>query len=166
MGARLRVGALAARPPMGPAATRARTLTGRFAAPASSLRRDAMLKKIAVAFGVIFVVVGVLGYVPAFVTDGRLLGLFEVNNLHNLVHLVTGIIAIVVGVSSERASRMFFRIFGVIYALVALLGIYSGNEPVLGLIANNYADVGLHAVIAVVALYLGFAMKPRTPATA
>jgi hypothetical protein len=125
-----------------------------------------MLKKIAVAFGVIFVVVGVLGYVPAFVTDGRLLGLFEVNSLHNLVHLVTGIIAIVAGVSSERTSRMFFRIFGVIYALVALLGIYSGNEPLLGLIANNYAGVGLHAVIAVVALYLGFAMKPRKPATA
>ncbi len=122
-----------------------------------------MLKKIAVAFGVIFVVAGVLGFVPAFVTDGRLLGLFEVNNLHNLVHLVTGILAIVVGVWSEGASRTFFRIFGVIYAVVAALGLYSGNEPVLGLIANNTADVVLHAVIAVVALYLGFALT-RTSA--
>lgn len=119
-----------------------------------------MLKRIAVAFGVIFVAAGVLGFVPAFVTDGRLLGLFEINNLHNLVHLVTGILAIVVGVMSERASRMFFRIFGVIYALVALLGVYSGNEPLLGLIANNTADVVLHAVIAVIALYLGFVQKP------
>jgi hypothetical protein len=122
-----------------------------------------MLKKIAVAFGVIFVVVGVLGFIPAFVTDGRLLGMFEVNSLHNLVHLVTGILAIVVGVMSERASRMFFRIFGVIYALVAALGLYSGSEPLLGLIANNTADVALHAVIAVVALYLGFALT-RTSA--
>ena len=60
---------------------------------------------------------------------------------------------------------MFFRIFGVIYALVAALGIYSGEHPMLGLIANNYADVGLHAVIAAVALYLGFAMKPSPTVT-
>jgi len=122
-----------------------------------------MLKKIAVAFGIIFVVAGVLGFIPAFVTDGRLLSLFAVNNLHNLVHLVTGILAIVVGVMSEAASRMFFRIFGVVYAFVAALGLYSGNEPVLGLIANNTADVALHALIAVVALYLGFALT-RTSA--
>jgi len=166
MGARPRVGTFAAGPPKEPAAARAQSKTGLVAAPASSPRRNAMLKKIAVAFGVIFIVVGVLGYVPAFVTDGRLLGFFEVNSLHNVVHLVTGIVAIGVGVSSERASRMFFRVFGAIYALVALLGIYSANEPLLGLVANNYADVGLHAVIAVVALYLGFAFKPRTPAPA
>ncbi len=50
-----------------------------------------------------------------------------------------------------------------IYAVVAALGLYSGNEPVLGLIANNTADVALHAAIAVVALYLGFALT-RTSA--
>ena len=117
------------------------------------------LKKIAVIFGVIFVVVGVLGFVPVVNPDGKLLGLFDVNTAHNLVHLATGIIAILVGMSSDKASRMFFQVFGVIYALVAVLGFYFGDEPLLGIVANNSADSVLHVIIAVVALYLGFGMK-------
>jgi Domain of unknown function (DUF4383) len=113
----------------------------------------------------VFVAVGALGFVPALVPDGKLLGLFEVNAMHNLVHLVTGVIAILVGINGESASQMFFRIFGVIYALVAVLGLFYGEQPLLGTIANNQADVGLHAVIAVVALYLGFALRPAKPTT-
>ena len=125
-----------------------------------------MLSKIAVIFGVVFVAVGALGFVPAAVPDGKLLGLFEVNTMHNVVHLATGLVAIFVGMNGDGASRLFFRIFGVIYALVAVLGVVYGEQPILGLVANNYADVGLHAAIAVVALYLGFAVRPATPATA
>ena len=122
------------------------------------------LKKIAVIFGVVFVAVGVLGWVPAVNPGGKLLGLFDVNTAHNLVHLVTGIIAILVGMSSDKASKMFFQVFGVIYALVAVLGFYSGDQPLLGIVSNNGADSVLHVVIAVVALYLGFGMKAETPA--
>ena len=44
-------------------------------------------------------------------------------------------------------------------------GMYYGDRPIVGLLANNYADVGLHVAIAIVALYLGFAMKAATPAS-
>jgi hypothetical protein len=54
------------------------------------------------------------------------------------------------------ASRTFFRIFGIVYALVALLGFYYGDQALLGLIANNTADTWLHVVLAVVMLFLGF----------
>ena len=122
------------------------------------------LKKIAVIFGVVFIAVGVLGWVPAVNPGGKLLGLFDVNAAHNLVHLATGIIAIIVGMSSDKASKMFFQVFGVIYALVAVLGFYSGDQPLLGIVSNNGADSVLHVVVAVVALYLGFGMKAETPA--
>ena len=122
-----------------------------------------MLKKIAIVVGIAFVAIGALGFVPALVPDGKLLGLFEVNAMHNLVHLVTGVIAILVGFNGEGASQTFFRIFGVIYALVAALGVFYGEQPLLGVIANNRADVGLHVLIAVIALYLGFALRPRKP---
>ena len=69
------------------------------------------------------------------------------------------------GLVGDRASQMFFRIFGVVYASVAALGMYYGDRPIVGLLANNYADVGLHVAIAIVALYLGFAMKAATPAS-
>ena len=117
------------------------------------------LKKIAVIFGVIFAVVGVLGFVPVVSPGGKLLGVFDVNSAHNLVHLATGIIAILVGMASDKASRTFFQVFGVIYALVAVLGFYSGDQPLLGIVSNNSADAALHVIIAVAALYLGFGMK-------
>jgi hypothetical protein len=130
------------------------------------IEEEAMsLKKIALIFGVIFVAVGALGWIPALNPGGKLLGLFDVNVAHNLVHLATGIIAIIVGMMSDKASKVFFQVFGVIYALVAVLGFYSGDQPLLGIVANNAADSVLHVVIAVVALYLGFGMKTEGPAT-
>jgi hypothetical protein len=118
-----------------------------------------------VIFGVVFVVVGALGWVPAVNPGGKLLGIFDVNPAHNFVHLATGVVAIIAGVVSEKGSRIFFQVFGVIYGLVAALGFFSGDQPLLGIVANNAADSVLHVVIAVVALYLGFGMKPAAPTT-
>jgi Domain of unknown function (DUF4383) len=84
------------------------------------------LKQIAIIFGVVFVIVGACGWVPAANPGGKLLGLFDVNPAHNFVHLATGIVAIIAGVSGEKVSRIFFQIFGVIYGLVAVLGFYYG----------------------------------------
>jgi hypothetical protein len=123
------------------------------------------LKQIAVIFGIVFVVVGALGWVPAVNPGGKLLGIFDVNPAHNFVHLATGVVAIIAGVISEKGSRIFFQVFGVIYGLVAALGFFSGDQPLLGIVANNAADSVLHVVIAVVALYLGFGMKPAAPTT-
>jgi hypothetical protein len=122
------------------------------------------LQRIALIFGIVFVIVGVLGWVPAVNPGGKLLGIFDVNAAHNVVHLATGAVAIIVGAMSEKASRVFFQVFGVIYGLVAALGFFYGDAPLLGFVANNAADSVLHVVIAVVALYLGFGMKPEAPA--
>ncbi|MBI4986399.1 MAG: DUF4383 domain-containing protein [Rhodocyclales bacterium] len=125
-----------------------------------------MIKRIAVIFGAVFVVVGVLGFVPGvtlFDPDadhGRFLGVFAVDPVHNLVHMVTGIIAIGVGITSEVASRMYFRIFGVIYAIVALLGFGFGNAALFGVMSNNLPDAILHTLIATAALFLGFGHLP------
>ena len=118
-----------------------------------------MLKKIGLAFGVIFVLVGLAGYVPALTPDGKLLGVFAVNGAHNLVHILTGVIAIAIAVASPANMAAFFKIFGVVYGLVAVLGFLAGDQPLLGIIAHNMADMWLHVVIAAVSLYLGFAMK-------
>jgi hypothetical protein len=136
-------------------------------APSQFVKEEAMtLKKIAVIFGVVFVAVGVLGWIPAISPGGKLLGLFDVNMAHNLVHVATGVLAIIAGMASESASRLFFRVFGIIYALVAALGFFYGDQPLLGIVSSNAADSVLHVVIAVVALYLGFGMKSAaTPAT-
>jgi len=65
----------------------------------------------------------------------------------------------VCGLAGTGPSRTFFRIFGIVYALVAVLGFYSGDQPILGIIANNMANVWLHVVLAVAMLFLGFGVR-------
>jgi hypothetical protein len=116
------------------------------------------MKMLATVVGIIFVLVGVLGFVPGVTENGHLLGVFHVNGAHNIVHILTGIAALIAGSMSLRASQNFFRIFGIVYGLVAVLGfITGGDEALLGLIANNHADNWLHAAIAAGSLLVGFA---------
>src|SRR4051794_27829593 len=116
-----------------------------------------MLKRIAVAFGVVFLLVGFLGFVPAVTRDEHLLGIFHVNPAHNGVHLLTGAVAIACGLTGAHASQSFFRFFGAVYGLVAILGFVMGDRPIFGIISNNMADAWLHTAIAAVSLFLGFA---------
>lgn len=124
-----------------------------------------MLKTYALWFGIVFLVIGVLGFFPPVAPNGLLFGIFQVGVLHNIVHLLSGGVALAVAASGERASRMYFQIFGAIYAVVALLGFIYGDAPLLGIMAHNWADVWLHVVIAVVALYLGFGYRRPTGRT-
>jgi hypothetical protein len=130
------------------------------------LQEAHLLKNIAIAFGIVFIIVGILGFVPAVTTNGLLFGYFEVNPAHNVVHLSTGVVALIVAFISEKATQLFFQIFGVIYALVALAGFFTGNQPLLGVVAINTADNWLHVLIAIVALYLGFGMRAAEPTAA
>ena len=106
-------------------------------------------------FGIVLLVVGILGFVPGITSNGMLLGIFEVSPLHNVIHLLTGIIALVVAKKGESAVRTFFKVFGVVYLLVLIIGVVQGNT-VLGLFGVNMADHLLHLVIAVLALWYGF----------
>ena len=124
-----------------------------------------MLQKIAYVFGGVFLLVGILGFVPAVTQDQHLLGIFHVNQAHNMVHIVTGLGAIACGLASAYASRLFFRIFGVVYGLVAILGFVMGDRPLLGIISNNLADAWLHTAIAAVSLFIGFAVRDTATAS-
>jgi hypothetical protein len=85
---------------------------------------------------------------------------FAVNGAHNIVHILTGVIAIAIALASPANMAMFFKIFGVVYALVAVLGFFAGDQPLLGVIAHNTADMWLHIVIAAASLWLGFRPVP------
>lgn len=114
-----------------------------------------MLKKLAMLFGVVFVAVGLLGFVPG-VTDDKdmLLGIFQVDGLHNVIHLLSGLAALL-ATKSEDMAQMYFRLFGAVYALVAVVGFVQG-DTVLGLLDVNMADNLLHTALAVALLGVGF----------
>jgi hypothetical protein len=119
-----------------------------------------MVKAAAILFGLVFLLIGILGFVPAVTpSNGMLLGIFHVNTAHNIVHLASGIVFLLCGMAGAGPSQTFFRIFGIVYALVALLGFFYGDNALLGIVANNTADTWLHVVLAVVMLFLGFGVS-------
>lgn len=125
-----------------------------------------MFKKLATLFGIVFVVVGILGFIPALspMHGGGmryLLGLFMVGGVHNIIHLLSGIAALVAAGISEKYAQLYFRIFGVVYALVTITG-FIQKTTVLGIIDVNTADNFLHLGLAVVILAIGFGLKDRT----
>jgi len=121
-----------------------------------------MTRPAAYVFGAAFLIAGILGFVPGAAPGGMLLGVFHVNTAHNIVHLVTGAIALWAGATSLEAAKRFFQVFGIVYAAVAILGFISGDAPVLGVVANNLGDAWFHAIVAVISLYLGFATRGVT----
>ena len=122
-----------------------------------------MAKSLVMALGAVFVLIGVLGFIPGITDDGELLGIFAVSTPHNLVHLVSGGVALAAAASGESAARMFAQVFGVVYGLVTIWGFVTGpGSDVLGFINVNQADNVLHLVIAAALLYVGFGGEQGT----
>ena len=123
-----------------------------------------MAKQVAIIFGIVMLVIGVLGFVPVVNTAGPsgtsytlLLGIFAVNPVHNLIHLATGAVALAAGLYGSGAyARMYFLVFGVVYTLVTLVGItgvfFDGHGSLLGIAPINGADNALHVAIALLSL--------------
>jgi hypothetical protein len=118
-----------------------------------------MLKIAATIFGAAFLIAGLLGFIPATAPNGMLFGVLHVNAAHNVVHLITGVVALLAAYKGTWASHLFFQVFGIIYGLIAILGFLAGDRLLMGMIANNLADAWFHLIVAAVSLYLGFSSK-------
>lgn len=117
-----------------------------------------MLRFFAILFGIAFIFGGVAGFLPTFVDGNLLFGYFQVNTMHNIIHIASGVIAIMAS-TSIRYTRLYFQIFGVVYALTAIAGFWTGGD--LMMMQVNLADNILHTVIGVVSMYLGFFVKHK-----
>ena len=127
-----------------------------------------MIRTFALVFGIIYVAVGILGFIPglnAHHTDlppiavdsfyGRLMGLFPVNILHNIVHIAIGLWGLLAS-RSVAGARLFGKALAVIYGLLAILGLIPGLNTMFGLVPIFGHDVWLHALSALIAGYFGF----------
>jgi hypothetical protein len=124
-----------------------------------------MAKSLGMLFGLVFLAVGILGFVPGVTKDDMLLNIFMVNKAHSIVHIVSGAIFLIASMSGAGAARLWFQIFGVIYAVVAVLGFMTPNGMLLNMISNNPADTWLHVVLAVAMLAIGF-LSPKQSSAA
>ena len=130
-----------------------------------------MIRTFALIFGIIYLLVGVLGFVPGINSHhadlppiavdsfyGRLMGLFPVNLLHNVVHLLIGAWGILAS-RSTGGARLFARALAVIYGLLAILGLIPLTNTMFGLVPIFGHDVWLHALSAAIAAYFGFVAR-------
>ncbi|MGH3738432.1 MAG: DUF4383 domain-containing protein [Micromonosporaceae bacterium] len=112
------------------------------------------------ALGAVFVLVGLLGFLvsggyPVVGQEGGLLlGIFEVNLAHNLVHLAVGAALIGGAIAGLRASRAVNITIGAVYLVVGLVGLLITGGS-LDLLALNLADNGLHIVSGLALLAIG-----------
>jgi hypothetical protein len=118
-------------------------------------------RKVLTAFGAVYLLIGVLGFVPAVVVptsvpgQGLLLGIFAVNAIHNVAHLALGA-AMVYGGMSDSA---FWSVARALAGVFAVLVVGSVVAPIAEGVAINLPDTGLHLVSALLLVYLAFATK-------
>src|SRR5215207_7501436 len=123
--------------------------------PTAVGRRTTNIQKATRTVGAVFLLVGVLGFIPGITTnyhtfsfaghdsDALLLGVFQVSGLHNTVHLLFGAAALFLSRTPVRA-RNFLIGGGVAYLVLWLYGLYVGDESAANFVPLNNADNWLH----------------------
>lgn len=119
----------------------------------------------ALIVGATFLLVGILGFIPGITTNydnlgfidqngAKLLGIFEVNALHNIVHLAFGVFGLALA-SRHDTSRMYLAVGGVVYLVVWVYGALVDLASSANFIALNTADNWLHFLLGAGMLALG-----------
>ena len=122
---------------------------------------------IATLFGSVYVLVGFLGFfwtsgVP-FAGPGNgsnaILGIFEVNPLHNMVHLLVGVALLIAGTGTAAAAKAANSTVGAVYLLLGIVGFFlaapDGGRSPINFLSLNTADQVLHLASALVLLATG-----------
>lgn len=123
-------------------------------------------RNFALIFGIVFLVVGIGGFIflqeatpPADLAVkqgyGHELGLFPVNTVHNIIHILFGIW----GLAASRdlgKSVLYAKGVAIIYAVLTVMGLFEPTHTTFGLAPLYGHDVWLHALLAIVAAYFGW----------
>jgi Domain of unknown function (DUF4383) len=127
---------------------------------------ETAIQKVALIVGIVFLVVGVAGFIPGLSTDLEtlrfsgpesevlLVGIFQVSILHNIVHLLYGIVGVALAASAP-ASRNYLIWGGAVYLLLWIFGLFVAGDSQANFVPVNTADNWLHLVFGVGMILLG-----------
>jgi hypothetical protein len=133
-------------------------------------RYGTALQKAALAVGAVFLLVGILGFVPGITTgydtmtmaghhsEAMLLGVFNVSILHNIVHLAFGVAGLLMA-RSFAGARTYLIGGGVIYLVLFVYGLVIDHASAANFVPVNSADNWLHLVLAIGMIGLGVALS-------
>jgi 4-hydroxybenzoate polyprenyltransferase len=127
---------------------------------------ERFLRTAATVVGATFLLVGILGFIPGITTNyddlelaghesgAKLLGIFEVSVLHNVVHLLFGVAGLALA-RKARTAALYLVGGGVVYAVLWLYGLVVDHDSDANFVPFNTADNWLHFVLAVGMIALG-----------
>lgn len=139
----------------------------------------------ALIIGILFLVVGIAGFIPAFVSlqgtnapsipineihrtynwgYGYVFGLFPTNLLHNIVRTAVGVLGIT-SYSSLTSARTFNRGFAIAYALLAIMGLLPFARTTFGLMPIFGNNVWFNALSAIATAYYGIVVPAKVRGT-
>jgi hypothetical protein len=132
-----------------------------------------LITKAAAAVGAVFLLVGILGFIPGITTNydmlelaghdskAKLLGLFQVSILHNAVHLLFGVAGLALARSAATA-KTFLIGGGAIYIVLWIYGLVIDKTSQANFVPLNTADDWLHLVLGLGMIGLGVALGRST----
>ena len=124
------------------------------------------LHNTALGVGIVFLLVGVLGFIPGITTNygamtfaghesgAMLFGIFQVSILHNIVHLLFGAAGLAMA-RTGRMARLFLLGGGAVYIVLWIYGLVINQETAANFVPFNTADNWLHVVLGVAMIGLG-----------
>jgi Domain of unknown function (DUF4383) len=136
----------------------------------STSRNQSLVNTAALLVGVVFLLVGILGFVPGVTTHygdlqfmghgsgSKLLGVFQVSILHNVVHLLFGVAGIAAGRASGASARGYLIGGGVVYLVLWVYGLVVGMGSKANFVPLNTADNWLHLLLGLGMIALGIAL--------
>jgi hypothetical protein len=145
----------------------------------SAMRRSRTpVQIVTMVIALVFLLVGILGFIPGITTDfdtmtfaghhseAMLLGVFGVSVLHNIVHLLFGIVGLAMA-RTAGASVAFLLAGGAIYLVLWIYGLVIDLDSTANFVPFNDADNWLHLIlgVAMVALGLVFSRGTRSVTT-
>jgi hypothetical protein len=132
-----------------------------------------LVQTAALAVAAVFVLVGILGFIPGITTDygsmtfagheseAKLLGIFQVSILHNIVHLLFGLAGFALA-RTISGARSYLIGGGAIYLVLWLYGLVVGQDSAANFVPVNTADDWLHLVLGLGMIALGFLTTRNT----
>ena len=123
-------------------------------------------KSLALIIGVIFIAVGLLGFIENPIVGTSENAIFHADQTHNIVHIVSGVLFVLIALAAPGAAAGLMILFGLVYLGLGILGLVTmakeGIGTLLGFLHVNGNDNYLHIGLGIVIFLAGIASRSRT----
>jgi uncharacterized protein DUF4383 len=121
-------------------------------------------KTASLVFGIVFIALGLLGFIPNPIIFDSHDALFHADAVHSSVHIISGVLFLTIGLAAPALAPVFLKVFGAVYFLLGVLGLIKigteGMGQLLGFLHVNGPDNLLHVVLGITIFTAGM-IRPK-----